>query len=622
MSNYNSIINGYSTSDMPLTINNINNLLDVFTNYLDTIELGKDQLERLLKKSNNIFNDIIQKLSSYMNIIINYYSKNTVDFLENNIDINYKFIDVMTKAILILYIYLFFKNIEPDSKPFEGNFIDTSLTFIMKKILSDNYDDIDVPDSKKLFFKFKDIIYTNNQKEITKINKKISCFSFLSKPKIIITDSELIIGYINKIRDYYHIKPSTSRYVTIPKYTGICWFMSFIIGICYSDNSKQLLIDKQSNNLSKYKFGFNNEVLSPEEILTTLVYTIINNITSKKLTYDDINKDKLNDLNIYIKETPIQFLIKLLNDFIDNKEKYTRHEYTYLANTIMKNSYRKISLDDYDKLGNIGIAPEEYYFLNILYSFLNITSVYIVTHKETFYKYNNEDTRIPDVLLVQPSKSDYKIALHTAINKKMNGENIIYDDITSNIKYNDSMITYNGNIYELDYIIYGSSIYNSWNNTGHAIIALQYYNDEYFYDSRYYIDEVSHKGIDIRYPCPLIKQKWKTEYNKNSDHFCLNKCFYSKINTSTSLSRHTKDLTEEQICYKTDDDIICGYVKVKLSEDPISTTRGGNIKLTSTNKKLIFFMNNNKIKRTIYINNDGIKFIKYNGKLIKIMNKY
>jgi len=48
---------------------------------------------------------------------------------------------------------------------------------------------------------------------------------------------------------------------------------------------------------------------------------------------------------------------------------------------------------------------------------------------------------------------------------------------------------------------------------------------------------------------------------------------------------------------------------------------GNNEKLISTNIKINIVINNKKIQRKIYINNDGIKVIKYNNKLIKIYYK-
>ncbi len=114
----------------------------------------------------------------------------------------------MTTAIIILYSYIFFN----DKK-------DTTFTFIMHKILIKYYAAISSPITIKTLYKFKIIIYNNKPKP----NQK-----------------SYIINFINKISKFNKIKPSNKRYFTIPQYTGICWFIAFIVGICYSDKNKEL----------------------------------------------------------------------------------------------------------------------------------------------------------------------------------------------------------------------------------------------------------------------------------------------------------------------------------------------------------------------------------------------
>jgi hypothetical protein len=51
----------------------------------------------------------------------------------------------------------------------------------------------------------------------------------------------------------YSTIPYKDDYITIPQYEGICWFISFLTGICYSDKNKQLLLKKFSENQANYR---------------------------------------------------------------------------------------------------------------------------------------------------------------------------------------------------------------------------------------------------------------------------------------------------------------------------------------------------------------------------------
>ena len=61
----------------------------------------------------------------------------------------------------------------------------------------------------------------------------------------------------------------------MPKYTGICWFVSFIVGITYSDKNKELLLNKSTINNVNCKKDIDIFKLSAKEIFTTLIYRII-----------------------------------------------------------------------------------------------------------------------------------------------------------------------------------------------------------------------------------------------------------------------------------------------------------------------------------------------------------
>jgi hypothetical protein len=585
-------------------INNVSILFKNFEVYLNSI-LRLNEWFRRINNGKRVNEAAIEctitTLSKYMNIIYEYYAKIEKEEILNNIDINYYFIDVMTTAIIILYSYIYnFNIIEVDHHFLMDNtkinyqFI---LIIIMKRIISNCYVIDEVIKDEELLFKFKDIIYKTEPK----------CRRFVQSQMIVIID------FINKISVFYKIQPLNSRYVTIPKYTGICWFISFIVGICYSDKNKQLLLNKFDENETNYKKDELITELTANQIFTTLIYRIIKEITETTKTYDKIPEKTMNELNIYLKETPIKFLIKLLQDYNENKEQFP-HEYSFINEYINKKeqengSYKPYELEEYKKLGIFGIQPYNYFFLNILYKFLNINSLYLIKGKDGIYTYDT-DNKDPDVLIVKNEKFNVQgiILLHINSSREA-GYDINYTNIEEKITYTPELITYNNNNYELDYILYGNEEFNSWQNTGHAIVALNYNNEEYFYDSKYFIREYNYNNEKLRFPCPLLKNKWKDGFISNKSKFCIKKCFYAEINENSNLYRTTKNLSEDNMCYKGDDNTICCYVKV-------SEMTGGNNKYKKTNNKVEFTYKNRIYVRNIYLNSKNKKYIKLNNEYI------
>lgn len=587
----------------PSDINDITILLLELEDYLNSIFHENSWFRQKKSMQKTEIEDTIETLTKYMNIIHDYYAKNSHDIISDNIEINYYFVDIMTNAIIILYIYIYHYNIYDIDNHYIMDVFKKSykeaLIFFMQRIIDNCYIDNSksIP-TDQLMFKFKDIIY-NNVPE---------CRRYVS------IQTKLITNFINKISVFYKIQPSNKRYVTMPKYTGICWFISFIVGITYSDKNKQLLLDKYKENRINIK-DEDISSLSSIEIFTTLIYTIITEITQSNKTYNNIDEQHLNELNIYLKKTPIQCLIKLINEYNEYKKNGTDipNEYMFIKDYLDKKHNEHYDINDYEKLGNFGIELHNYFCLNLLYKFLNITSMYLLKSGDKIYTY---DTNIknPDVILINANTNTFTgeslMSEHNRSSLNAGNGNINYIDITSDIEYTPLNIMYNGNNYELDYILYGSDHYNSWNNTGHAIVALSYDNNDYFYDSRYFIREFKHRDITLRYPCPLLKKEWKQDYkNNNSDKFCIKKCFHTYINPRSTLYLKTKNLSEDNICYTINNDIICCYVKVSRE------MTGGNKYYKFTNNKVEFQYKNKKYIRNIYINSKK-KYVRLNNEYI------
>ena len=610
MVNYDNYFTKYSKVSKS-NINDVLKILNKFKKYLDTIYLNISEF-----KPNTNYDNIIETLKNYMNIIYNYYDKIEISELENNININYQFIDVMTIAIIILYSYIFFNNKSKIIK----NKKDTTFTFIMHKILIKYYAAISSPINKKTFYKFKIIIYNN------KPNQK-----------------SYIIDFINKISKFNKIKPSDKRYFTIPQYTGICWLISFIVGICYSDKNKALLIKKFNFNKNNYKKDEPIANISAKQIFTTLIYRIIKEITEVRKRYDEIDEKTTNELNIYLKETPIKFLIKLINEYYynPNKDDYSKeyifikdyinvmqylltkkyfikkikiinqkfkekgsdkndiindiiklkeiypYDYYYfndlfnnyikLYNFYVKNdktkinlfdkeipisidkfkkitgvNYKPLTIDNFLKLGNVGLHRYNNLFLKVLYKFLNIDSLYLIKTYNKFYTYENNDT-IPDIILIDID-NDYYI---------IDNIKVAIKEIVDKITYESTdIISYKGQKYAIDYILNFSDVDNSWKKAGHVNVVLNYNNEEYFYDSSYSIKKYIHKNKTLRYSCPLLKKEWKKDFASKKSKFCIKKCFHTNLNDKSKLFNDFKNAANENICYSSNNKNICCYVKV------------------------------------------------------------
>ena len=611
MVNYDNYFTKYSKVSKS-NINDVLKILKKFKKYLDTIYLNISEF-----KPNTNYDNIIETLKNYMNIIYNYYDKIQISQLENNININYQFIDVMTIAIIILYSYIFFN----DKTKIIKNKKDTTFKFIMHKILIKYYAGISSPINKKTFYKFKIIIYNN------KPNQK-----------------SYIIDFINKISKFNKIKPSNKRYFTIPQYTGICWFIAFIVGICYSDKNKELLIKKFNSNKKNYKKDEPIANLSAKQIFTTLIYRIIKEITENGKRYDEIDGKTINELNIYLKETPIKFLIKLMNEYYynPNKDDYSK-EYIFIKdyinemqfnltkkyfinkikiinnkikekginkNDIRKDiiklkeiypydyyyfyhlfdnykklfnsyildnflivlrlrnmkpisinkfkkitgiNYKPLTIDNYKKLGDFGLATYDNIFLKALYKFLNINCLYLIKTKNKFYTCENNNT-IPDIILISIDNDNYII------------DNISLDvkEIIDKITYESTdIIYYKGHKYAIDYILHSSDQNNSWDNSGQVIVALNYNNEEYLYDSSYFIKKYIHKNKTLRYSCPLLKKEWKKDFvSSKKTKFCIKKCFHTNLNHKSKIHNDYKHVNTESMCYTFNNEITCCYVKV------------------------------------------------------------
>lgn len=581
-------------------------LLGHFYNYLNNL---------ILVLNDSINTEIIisrkQKLIKNIHIILNFY-KNIKD-RNKFITIYYLFIDLMTLAIIILYSYIYLEEKNTSSS------INIFTKYLKKNKMINNIKKIFSRQKKDSFFR--DIIIEILTK-IGYINPDMK-----NDPSLYTILKERIYGEIYIIDNLYdeikkiitEIVPLTidendmnNEIITIMQYEGICWFIAFLTCICYSDLNRQIVYDNINiEDFTGYDIRFNNEndlILADvnnildnmniryDEMFKIFVYIIIKYISNDSKTYNDYSSDILVKLKDIIKKFPIKILEKIKNAYINRQiGNYTNSDYNFLKN-------KKRDEDYY------GIDIRQQNFYKIFYKILDIKIYFLIKDSNFYYNFNDDDDvndNSPDIFLISYMNNIDKI-FKTSLTRFEKEIKII----------NNDTLTFNSINYKLDYIIFinasdtPKNIYKKKNN-GHAVSAITHKNNEYLYDSRYPIFSDYYKGHNIS--CPLIKQKWKNKITNNYT-FCLKKCFYTEINIDDKISKIIKNSSDD-MCYKYTNNYTCCYVKEN------SVMSGGtNEKLKSTNTKINIVINNKKIQRTVYINKNGIKVIKYNNNIVKIYN--
>jgi hypothetical protein len=413
-------------------------------------------------------------------------------------------------------------------------------------------------------------IKNDDKYDIKKLEIIIRLFILEIKPKQI-KAIELFLNTLKKdifykilqIRNLYiKINSKNINYITIPQYTNICWYISLITGIAYSDLSKQLIYSKH-----KHERIFDNK-------FKEMIMYIINNITKDYKEYDYTNYD----LFEYLKKTPIKILNNIilnvltffLNDFTNKDLVKINNNIIYFSNNKIKNEFleyiKKFKYTRYSyfvRFFNKNINDNK---IN-----LNTTSEYGLLHKTEnhiiLYLYNLLDIKIKyfyvnsidDNLLFFKSKIETDDDNPDTIILEYNNENIYYQDYYEQIflpinrhDIANGIITYNGNNYKLDYILHHDNHKECKFDIGcgHCIVGISYNNIEYIYDSA-----TLFKKIDDIYdiPCSLIKQKWSKDINKDIT-YCTYDC---KYNLECKI-----DDNRTNFCYTFNNDIIYIYVKI------------------------------------------------------------
>ena len=529
------------SAETTFTIEKMNTLLETFTIYLDYIMLDNDfDKEFKILYTNKIYRN---KLEEYINIIINYYG------LSNNerIDIKNRFLHIILSGIIILFSYLYIKNELAQKNITITKYIASIIhinfyEYILKKFIDQMYDSTN--------YKYELGVVL----EILNDNNDLTNYFETEFPKIkVLLDK--IIPYIQTIN-------VTNNFITIPQYEGICWFISFLTAICYSDESKKLLLniykDKNKENVKNINMITFDE--NPEITLNSLVYYIIRDITLDFKQYDSYYTTKYCNVFKYFKKNPLLILKQLYNDFIKHNKSVQKRNLLFINNNQYFKSVKEVnkltnnSIKINDSINHFGIMSTHYNVLNIFYEYMNIKVLYLYLIETTLYiqpHINNDSILIidPDVIIIDNVDTKF-IAQYPRMKP-----------FSAIIEYDKEKFNYNGNEFILDYMLHGNSIKYRCKECeayGHCISAIHYNNKQYLYNSAelIYRHEYCNDNNIYKIPCSLIEYNWKSAIKSD---YCikLDECHYNNVNVKSKFHKNT----DKTFCYAKDADNIFCFVK-------------------------------------------------------------
>jgi len=245
-------------------------------------------------------------------------------------------------------------------------------------------------------------------------------------------------------------------YITIPQYESICWFISILTGMTYSDKSKKLLIQKQEENkeriLDLSKITTSKTRRSSKTLFVSFVYYIINNITKGFKKYGKLRDDC--EIFKYLKEIPIYFINYLVEEYrtkyqstIDeanlkeeNKKNPLKLENT-LYGLLRENNTNPLNYVYELILDKNSIRIKQIYFsiIKYFYNFLQINCGYIYKINDKYYKINDGEVIDYDVIIIDYTtiiNDNEKIRENVKRNTKELSDDIIKYLPNKNIVYN------------------------------------------------------------------------------------------------------------------------------------------------------------------------------------------
>jgi hypothetical protein len=592
---YSNFLNNLKSSSISVEL-----LLDTFEEYLSILFIENKIInENFNIKNFEDFKTLKDQLISNIDVMLNFFDDIKFNKYENYNKILY----LLLSATIILYQYIYITSIKYIDK-----FIDviTVITDIINKhkniydfIFNEFVNSIHAADIKKDFESI--LIYLQY-----KLQSPVICF----KGDYIVLNS-YITKIINIMKNYKKISIE-NNFITIFQYQGICWFTSFLTGICYSDYNKKLLLDKFDTNKTFYrdiKTDISEET-NPRILLTSFVYNVIKYITydfKKHNDYKETNEDCI--IQLYLKEMPIKIIISFYNYFLSNHENIPK----YFIQLQTRNKNEQLTFEDItNKKIVLGMSPKEQVeVFTIFYKFLNITLLPI--YKDNINLLWVLKTDIKDHLQL-----NYDILI---LYDKLDSDKDKYKKISILTNYIDFKCIITNPFkfkFNLDYLVQGSDPTQKcsiFGGCGHCISAIQYNKEQYIHNTNSLKDfKTCNNFIDISISCDLMKTDW-IKYLNNPEHTYTVNCTYYKIRPELNLHKFNFRYLD-YFGYKFTNDAMYCYVKEDKDKDKptlpkkdiIETLKGGTKKikyLININKNLIFIIYNKK-KQVIYIENNKL----------------
>jgi len=357
--------------------------------------------------------------------------------------------------------------------------------------------------------------------------------------------------------------------ITIPQFTGTCWFNALLMALLYSDGTRQYLL----KNL------INSELFIKNRELYAIIMDILKN---KHRKMDD------ND-TVFFNELKPEKILKLLHsydkdNFYFDPDKFEGHwgEYYFIRLFEYFGMKKKVV---YLYIGDYKFTDENFTKMSKSYYYSPLNNKpYIEVRKRrgmdgkltdddmvdlTFpvnvkkIKYTNHCfTKEPDIIIVTrknaPDYTDIK--------------NLVHPPITLESDEIQEVILFHDNLYKIDSLLISNFNTNTCTD-GHQIAGVSCDNKRYIYNG--WIRDTkdpakSSNYLDKNVPCELMKYDWLL----NKDDFCLSP-------TECQLDRKT---AETELCFNTSKIENNTYIYVKVDDDMrVLKLLRDNLKKTSKN---------------------------------------
>lgn len=344
----------------------------------------------------------------------------------------------------------------------------------------------------------------------------------------------------------------------------VCWFISILITIFYSEENKKLL----STKISKWRTSLKK---SDFEILKTYGEEhAFNHIDNFVHDWDNILHSGNTKL---IKSVKNLFRVQLYNVFKHvNKSHTLDHDFFRKYNT----EYILMLLNFIEPrifgISNLSLGFETVGYIKQFYEFLNIRPLMflIAKYKDTEVLCYHDDNHInkivideetevirrkvkyhkpeyisrqlettPEVLIVNIDYTYNIVKLfknHRHYILKRRSEDVLLRKNVENLLSRDEIIEFNNNQYVLDAIIL-----TDYNKSEHVIAGIKCNGRKYIYEGT---EQAELIGQGQRIACPLTPYRWNAKDEKRKFCFRSGRCGVESINSATEVT-----YTRRKQCY-------------------------------------------------------------------------